>query len=401
MDSRNDGASALTEQPENNEPEGYRGTLHRLRALRGNALLLLFAVAILLALGGWTLLQANPSPATGATIWQDSPSPALMLKREAGELWAAGQRDEALARWEEAHRLAPDNPDIRESLARAQVGRAADWLHAGEAERALPLLGAAYSLMPDEPAVLHEYQALLAYTAGRDAVAAREWGGAVEALEPLYRLDPGYLDVRLLLEQALAGQQQAEVEARARSEQAASVAHASASGQRLRTLLEPPDLSNQPGQNAMPSLGALAPASNKHIVVSINAQRMYVYENDQLIWDWVASTGEAGRPTVPGRYRIQSKFENARSNVWSLWMPYWQGIYWAGSVENGIHGQVTFDSGGRLWEGYLGTRITFGCVMISDEHAAILYNWTDIGTPISIHWDWQPGWIPDANGDPS
>jgi lipoprotein-anchoring transpeptidase ErfK/SrfK len=287
-----------------------------------------------------------------------------------------------------------------ESLARARVGVAADFLRAGEPDSALPYLEKAYELMPGEPAVLHEYQALLAYLAGRDAVEAREWNTAVEALRPLYTLDRGYLEVDRLLELALAGQQQARAEARARSERAASQARASVPGQRVALLLEPPELYNEPGQSEAPLPGEFAPLSNKHIVVSINTQRMYVYEEGQLIWDWVASTGEPGRPTVPGRYRIQSKFENARSNVWSLWMPYWQGIYWAGSVENGIHGQVTFDSGGRLWEGYLGTQITYGCVMISDEHAALLFDWTTIGTPVSIHWDWEPSWIPDENGEP-
>jgi hypothetical protein len=23
-----------------------------------------------------------------------------------------------------------------------------------------------------------------------------------------------------------------------------------------------------------------------------------------------------------------------------------------------------------------------------------------MGTPVSIHWEWDPSWVPDANGDP-
>ncbi len=362
---------------------------------------LLFSFVILFGLAGWFFFEVRGN---GAAAQGTAPllaaNPALDLKREAGRLWAAGERGQALVLWQEAHRLSPDTPDITESLARAQVGVAADELRAGRADAALPHLEAAYQLAPDQPAVLHEYQALLAYIAGRDAVAARQWERASEALTPLFRLDSGYLDVHDLLEQAMAGQQESLAAQHAQAAQAASQARQSVPGQRTAALLNPPEISNLPGQSETPLLGLLTGKSNKHIVVSINAQRMYVYENGQLIWDWVASTGEDARPTVPGRYRIQSKIENARSNVWSLWMPYWQGIYWAGSVENGIHGQVTFDSGGRLWEGYLGTRITFGCVMISDEHAALLFDWTDIGTPVSILWEWDPAWVPDENGDP-
>ncbi|MDQ4076100.1 MAG: L,D-transpeptidase family protein [Chloroflexota bacterium] len=362
---------------------------------------LVLSFAMLLSLTTWLFLQPRGEAATPSHDLAIHPlSPALQLKREAGQLWVSGERVAALERWKEAHQLSPDNPDITESLARAQVGVAADYLRANNPDGALPLLEAAYKLMPDESAVLHEYQALLAYLEGREAVEAHSWDRAIEALGPLHNLDTNYLDVHDLLETALASKQQERAEQRARSDRAASQVRLAAPGQRLAALLDPPELHNTPGQTTAPSLDALASSANKHIVVSINNQRMYVYENGQLIWDWTASTGEYARPTVPGRYRIQSKIENARSNVWSLWMPYWQGIYWAGSVENGIHGQVTFDRGGRLWEGYLGTRITYGCVMISDENAATLYNWTEIGTPVSIHWDWDPTWIPDENGDP-
>lgn len=352
---------------------------------------------VLLGLGLW-VGSGSRREALGAVA---TVAPALQLKEEAGRLWVAGQRETALAKWEEAHRLSPFNVDIRQSLARAHVALSTDWLQQQRPEQAFPHLEAAYELVPEEEAVVHEYQALRAYLAGREAMAAQRWDEAVATLMPLYGLDRGYLDVAALVEVALAGEKQAEMEQAAQRDLALGQARLAQPGRSVRALLAPTEISNLPGQEAMPALGPFAgPAGDQHIVVSINAQRMYVYEGGELLWNWTASTGESARPTIPGRYRIQSKIENARSNVWSLWMPYWQGIYWAGSVENGIHGQVTFDSGGRLWEGYLGTRITFGCVMISDENAATLFNWTEMGTPISIHWEWDPSWVPDANGDP-
>ncbi|HEX8684445.1 MAG TPA: L,D-transpeptidase family protein [Ardenticatenaceae bacterium] len=376
--------------------------LQRFRA-RPYALLdttIVLSFVILTMLGSWLAWDrtrpVSPPPAQ-AIVEAD---PAQELKREAGRLWVAGQRFESLAKWDEAYQLRP-SADVAESLARAHVAISSDLLKENRPDEAFNHLQAAYNVMPEEEAVLHEYQALLAYRAGRDAVAARDWTTALEALGPLASLDPPYLDAPDLMERALAGQHEAQAAEQARETVAFNYARNVEAGQLLRAALTPiGEISNQPGQTTMPDIGSMGARNSKHIVVSINAQRMYVYENGQLIWDWTASTGENGRPTIPGRYRIQSKIENARSNVWSLWMPYWQGIYWAGSVENGIHGQVTFDAGGRLWEGYLGTRITFGCVMISDEHAGMLYNWTEVGTPISIHWDWDPAWVPDANGDP-
>jgi lipoprotein-anchoring transpeptidase ErfK/SrfK len=242
---------------------------------------------------------------------------------------------------------------------------------------------------------------LLTYLDGKEAYEARDWHRTIEILGPLFERDPDYADARALLGAAYAGLHEGTLAARAEADRVLVSTRRLQPGRAARSALLPSTPVNKPGQTSLPPmLPTLGSLSNKHIVVSINAQRMYVYENNRLIWNWIASTGEPERPTIPGRYRVQDKIPNARSNVWSLWMPYWLGIYWAGSVENGIHGQVTFDRGGRLWEGALGTRITFGCVMISDENAKQLYEWAEIGTPVSIHWDWDPSWIPDANGDP-
>jgi lipoprotein-anchoring transpeptidase ErfK/SrfK len=348
--------------------------------------IILVAVVALIGAALWLAL-ARPAPAAQPATAAAQSHPAIELSREAGRLWVAGDREQALEKWEEAHHQLPESLAIRESLARTHFETGRALLQEGTPDQARGHLEAARQLLPQEVAIRNEYQALRAYLAGREALAAREWDQAIRMLAPLNDLDPDYLDARALLEVAFAAKHQVQVEQQARRGYALSQVRMT-----------------EPGQQAHALLPALAPLvsgpKGKHIVVSINAQRMYVYEDGKLIWNWVASTGETGRPTIPGRYRIQSKFENARSNVWSLWMPYWQGIYWAGSVENGIHGQVTFDAGGRLWEGLLGSRVTYGCVMISDEHAAILFNWTEMGTPVSIHWDWNPDWIPDDNGDP-
>ena len=363
--------------------------------------MVLVAVFVLLfALGGWIFYQRS----TAVDPWVPvsiGPQPELALKREAGGLWVAGERLAALEKWQAAHQLNPANRDLTESLARAHVAVSTDYLINNEPDAALPHLEAAYVLMPDEEVVTREYQVLQAYLMGREAIEIQDWAFAKENLAPLHNLDPGYLDVSELMEIVTIGEQQTHLQQVAQQTRALSQARSAEPGRSARGLLSPTEFRNLPGQKVMPSLGPFAPPSSKHIVVSINAQRMYVYEDGQLIWNWVASTGETARPTHPGRYRIQSKFENARSNAWQLWMPYWQGIYWAGGSENGIHGQVVSDHSGRIWDSFLGSRVTFGCVMVGDYHASILYNWAELGTPISIHWDWNPNNVPNANGDPS
>jgi LysM repeat protein len=133
------------------------------------------------------------------------------------------------------------------------------------------------------------------------------------------------------------------------------------------------------GTAPMPSGGA------KLIVVDLSEQHMYVYQGDQLVFSFIVSTGRAGSYTMPGEYRVQSKIPNAYAATWNLWMPHWLGIYWAGSLENGIHA-LPLQNGVLTWAGWLGTPISYGCVILGTNEAALLYNWAEIGTAVSIRY---------------
>ena len=134
------------------------------------------------------------------------------------------------------------------------------------------------------------------------------------------------------------------------------------------------------GSSTAPSGGG------KRIVVDLSEQRMYVYQNGQLLWNWVVSTGRPGQATAVGHYKVLNKIPNAYAYTWSLQMPYWLGIYWAGSLQNGIHALPIQANGQRLWAGYLGQRVSFGCVILGTQNAKTLYNWAPVGTPVDIVW---------------
>ncbi len=129
--------------------------------------------------------------------------------------------------------------------------------------------------------------------------------------------------------------------------------------------------------------GARYAGGAKRVVVDVGEQRMYVYAGDTLIWRFVVSTGITGYPTRRGTFAVQSKIPNAWSGPWQLWMPHWLGIYWAGGTENGIHA-LPIINGRRLWGGYLGTPISYGCIVLGTQEAEMLYNWADIGTQVII-----------------
>jgi lipoprotein-anchoring transpeptidase ErfK/SrfK len=125
--------------------------------------------------------------------------------------------------------------------------------------------------------------------------------------------------------------------------------------------------------------------NGKYVLVSISEQHLYAYENDQLVYSFVASTG-MGNSTRVGSFQVLDKIPSAYGANWNIWMPNWLGIYWSGSLENGIHALPILPGGARLWSGYLGIPISYGCVVLGVNEALQLYDWVEVGTPVEIRW---------------
>jgi lipoprotein-anchoring transpeptidase ErfK/SrfK len=126
---------------------------------------------------------------------------------------------------------------------------------------------------------------------------------------------------------------------------------------------------------------------DKRIVVSISQQKTWVYENGQVKWTWTTSTGIADSPTWPGIYQIISHEPNAYAANWNLWMPDFMGVYQpipGADFTNGFHGFPTRGASQLLWTNDLGTRVTYGCILLSNENAQALYNWAEEGVVVEI-----------------
>ncbi len=127
------------------------------------------------------------------------------------------------------------------------------------------------------------------------------------------------------------------------------------------------------------------PVPGKRIVVSLAEQRVRVYENGALLYDWPTSTGIASSPTHRGVFQILSKHEKAYASQWRLWMPYFLAVYPAGGgVENGFHELPILANGQRLWAGSLGRPASYGCIILGIPEAETLYNWAEIGVVVVI-----------------
>jgi lipoprotein-anchoring transpeptidase ErfK/SrfK len=126
------------------------------------------------------------------------------------------------------------------------------------------------------------------------------------------------------------------------------------------------------------------PVPGKRIVISIAEQRLRVYQDGQLLYDWPSSTGMRGSPTYTGEFQILSKEEMAYASQWNLQMPHFLSVYRAGGdTYNGIHGLPFNASGQRLWW-RLGSPGSYGCIVLGIEEAETLFNWAELGVPVTI-----------------
>jgi lipoprotein-anchoring transpeptidase ErfK/SrfK len=129
------------------------------------------------------------------------------------------------------------------------------------------------------------------------------------------------------------------------------------------------------------------PIPHKRVIVSISQQRAWVYENGTLKWEWTVSTGINDSPTWPGVYQIISHYPNAYAGNWNLYMPWFMGVYQpipGADFTNGFHGYPTRGGGQILWRNNLGTKVTYGCILLDDANARQLYEWAEEGVVVEI-----------------
>ncbi len=153
------------------------------------------------------------------------------------------------------------------------------------------------------------------------------------------------------------------------------------------------DIINLPSRDkALP----LPPVANKRIVVNLDTQSLVAFENGQVVFSWLISSGISSAPTSPGIYQILSHNEVASGSSFTLcaenglncgqWEMYWfMGMYEVRpGLMNGFHGAVLLPNGAYLGGGNVGAPYTFGCVMSLNSNAKLLYDWADLGTVVEI-----------------
>lgn len=134
---------------------------------------------------------------------------------------------------------------------------------------------------------------------------------------------------------------------------------------RRKRKLTTPKLPDAPPKETAKPQGTLT------AVVSIDKQRIRVYDNGVLFAESPISSGTASNPTPTGIFSIIGKSKFHRSNLYSnAPMPYMQRITWSGIA---------------LHEGQLpGYPASHGCIRLPRDFALKLWSWTKLGVRVVI-----------------
>jgi len=339
---------------------------------------------LLTSLGVGSPIAVLPLPTPTDTLVPDTPTPTTLQQIEAlqAPLRAAWEAED----WPECARILHQIQSLDSNYGGVDAWLIAVHLAWGielateeQLEEALAHFDTVLALDPEERTA-HEQRLLAqAYLAAQESYAAEGWEKAILQLQAVLEQDDDYLDARDLLYQShyqlgVAHQAAGElIAAKTAYEQALAIQEDSDEAQaalaHVTILLTPPTPTPVP----------------KRIEIYIGQQRMHVYEGDRLMWNWVVSTGEPGRDTRVGHFQVLDKIPNAYAVRWDLQMPHWLGIYHAGASENGIHALPILSNGQRLWAGFLGQRVSYGCIILGVEEARLLYEWAEVGTPVDIY----------------
>lgn len=357
----------------------------RLTLVRAGAVFILIALSVGL---GWFGLNV------GAIANQAAPSLAASVEAEEAALYASLKDAWSRKEWpvvitglERMRRQQPDSDFVKTNLAQAHLQYGLSLRQQGIIEAAKQQFEQATALASEDRRAQQELDLTRRYLAGRAQYQAGAWADAIAALGNIYTLAPDYPNVRDMLFSAyynwgLALQAADDLAAAQTAFEAAIALRPDLAAPRQQmSALEFAMLPDTPPARPIPSV----PLEQRLVIVGIAEQRMHVYEGRKKVFDFIVSTGEPGRETAIGEFEIQNKIDVAYASTWNLDMPHWLGIYWAGPLQNGIHSLPTVrHTGNTLWDGYLGQRVSYGCVILGHEDSATLYDWAEVGTKVKI-----------------
>lgn len=147
-----------------------------------------------------------------------------------------------------------------------------------------------------------------------------------------------------------------------------------------------PALANKPFNPLLTRTTVLGDTANesKHIYVDLTKQRLYAFENNNLIYDFPVSTGNPWTPTPTGDFLIWIKLRYTRmkggEGIWAYDLP--NVPYTMFFYNKSVPKSLGYGLHGAYWHDQFGIQpMSHGCVNMRPDDAGQLYTWSN---PVSI-----------------
>ncbi len=129
------------------------------------------------------------------------------------------------------------------------------------------------------------------------------------------------------------------------------------------------------------TLNVLGADNEKWIEVNLGQQRVYAWEGNNRVMNFLVSTGKWA-PTPVGDYKVWIKLANTTMKGGSKALGTY---YYLPNVPCVMYFYKGYGLHGTYWHNNFGTPMSHGCVNLKTDDACQLYNWASVGTKVSIH----------------
>lgn len=120
-----------------------------------------------------------------------------------------------------------------------------------------------------------------------------------------------------------------------------------------------------------------------HVVVSLDKQRVYIMNGNEVVYTMICSTGDKNNPTPKGHFRIgergQSFYNRKLGEGANYWVSFKNNVYLFHTVPTNANGQYKIGNAEKL-----GQPASHGCVHLSIPDARWFYNNIPARTPVTV-----------------
>jgi lipoprotein-anchoring transpeptidase ErfK/SrfK len=127
--------------------------------------------------------------------------------------------------------------------------------------------------------------------------------------------------------------------------------------------------------NPNEAIANLKRSERRWIEIRLRSQRLMAWEGDRRVMAVIISTGKSGSDTPRGAFNVQSKHRLTRMQGQDYNVP---------DVPHAMYYSGNYAIHGTYWHNSFGIPVSRGCINVAPDHAAWLYRWASVGTPVVV-----------------